>query len=111
MQRIEEQFKIKRWPNDLTGLGYTRQGTFEVGESSNPKSDKKQANPKEETNNLGKKLHRSTCHKCGKIGHTTNVYRRKLVLKAYSFSGYFYKYGNFGHQSYEWRSRPSSRSS
>ena len=52
--------------SDTSRLGYT---STEEGESS--KSGEERSNKDKNS--------KSTCHNCGKIGHTTNVCRRKTV--------------------------------
>ena len=64
---FEELFRSPRRSGDRAGLGLNEQSSTKEGESSKSE-EQKTAKPKDK---------RPTCHHCGKLGHTTNICRRK----------------------------------
>ena len=89
---FEQLMRSPRSNSDSSRLGYT---SIEEGEL--PKSG-------EERSNKGKNS-KPTCHNCGKIGHTTNVCRRKTTNQnpKQKFMGHYYKYNKQRHQAHECR--------
>ena len=85
----------QRRVNNYTGLGYN-----ENGESSN-QTDKRNAF----TTPRSKKL---SCNHCGKAGHTSNIYRRKMKGISQTQSTFIcncYKCQKKGHKAHECRSK------
>ena len=95
MRYYEEFMRSQRWPHDTSRLGHIEHlSSSKEGESSKS-GEKRNAKLKK----------KPTCYHCGKLGHTTNIYRSKNGKKIpkSNFTGIFFNCKKQGHQVHECR--------
>ena len=94
IKHFEQLLKSPRSNNDNSGLGFTNTKEGESSKTAKKKSDK------------GKNT-KTTCHFCGKKGHTINVCRSKKTNQQDKpkNKGHYHKCNKKGHQAQDCRTK------